>query len=69
MIETGNSEIMKENVISALKNLTEVWNFLYPTEQHKIAKLLLDEVMLADAGIKIKMNLDGFDRVLREIAQ
>ena len=69
MIETGNSEIMKENVISALKNLTEVWNFLYPTEQHKIAKLLLEEVMLADAGIKIKMNLDGFDRVLREIAQ
>lgn len=34
-----------------------------------MAVKLLDEVTLADDGINVKMNLEGFDRVLREISQ
>ena len=67
--KTASPEILKENIVSALNNLTEVWCFLYPSEQQKVSKMLLDEVTLADNGINVKMNLDGFDRVLREISQ
>ena len=67
--KTSSPEILKENIVSALNNLTEVWSFLYPSEQQKVSKMLLDEVSLADNGINIKMNLEGFDRVLREISR
>ncbi len=67
--KASSPEILKENIVSALNNLTEVWSFLYPSEQQKVSKMLLDEVSLADNGINVKMNLEGFDRVLREISR
>ena len=67
--KASSPEILKENIVSALNNLTEIWSFLYPSEQQKVSKMLLDEVSLADNGINVKMNLEGFDRVLREIAR
>jgi hypothetical protein len=61
-------EITKQNLIMALKNLTEVWSFLYPTEQQKIVSMLTDEVIVGDDGIRILMNLEGFDRVMLELS-
>ncbi|MDR2646005.1 MAG: hypothetical protein LBC04_02415 [Holosporaceae bacterium] len=46
----ASSEITKQNLIIALKNLIEVWSFLYPTEQQKIAKMFMDEVVVGDEG-------------------
>lgn len=63
-----NSDVLKANMISAINNLIEVWGFLYPTEQYKISKIIMDVVTISDEGIKIKMNLDGFDCVLRQLA-
>ncbi|MDR0677898.1 MAG: zinc ribbon domain-containing protein [Holosporaceae bacterium] len=63
-----NPEITKQNLILALKNLTEVWSYLYPTEQQKIVGMLTDEVVVGDDGIRMKIDLDGFDHVMRELA-
>jgi hypothetical protein len=60
-------EITKQNLIMALKNLTEVWTFLYPTEQQKVVSMLTDEVTMGDDGIRITMNLEGFDTVMKEL--
>lgn len=51
----------------ALRNLTEVWTYLYPTEQQKIVSMLADEVVVEDDGIRIAMNMSGFDRVMAEL--
>lgn len=67
--KTSSPAVLKENIVAALNNLTEIWSFLYPMEQQKISKMLIDEVSLADNGINLKMNLDGFDRVMREISR
>ncbi|MDR3179823.1 MAG: zinc ribbon domain-containing protein, partial [Holosporaceae bacterium] len=61
-------EITKQNLILALKNLTEVWCFLYPTEQQKVVSVLMDEVVVGDDGIRIMMNLHGFDWVMSELS-
>jgi hypothetical protein len=59
--------ITKQNLILALKNLTDVWSSLYPTEQQKVVSMLMDEVVVGDEGIRIKMDLEGFDHVMREL--
>lgn len=52
----------------ALKDLTDVWAHLYPTEQQKVVSMLTDEVVVGDEEIKISLNLEGFDRVMMELA-
>lgn len=63
-----HAEISKQNLVMALKNLTDVWHYLYPTEQQKIVSMLTDEVIVGDDGIKIALNLQGFDRVMVELS-
>jgi hypothetical protein len=58
---------LRENLTSALNNLTEVWTYLYPIEQQKICKMLIDVVTISDSGLKIKMNFDGFDKIMMEL--
>ena len=41
------------------------WSKLpYPMEQQKVCKMLLDEVSIGEFGIRIRTNLDGFDKVM-----
>lgn len=63
-----DKDFIKANMISAVNNLAEVWNFLYPAEQYKIAKILIEIVTISDEGIRIKMDLDGFDCALRQLS-
>lgn len=63
-----HAEISKQNLIMALKNLNEVWAYLYPNEQQKVMSMLADEVVVGDNGIKITMNLEEFDRVMIELS-
>jgi hypothetical protein len=66
-ITAASPEITKQNLILALKNLTEVWSFLYPTEQQKVVSMLTDEVIVGDDGITVRMDLQGFDWRMREL--
>ncbi len=64
---TVSQDVLRENLTSALNNLTEVWTYLYPIEQQKICKMLIDVVTISDSGLKIKMNFDGFDKIMMEL--
>jgi chromosome segregation and condensation protein ScpB len=49
---------------SSLNNIGETWKYLYPQEQAKIMKLLINFVELRENGINIQMNMDGFNALL-----
>ena len=63
-----NKEVSRNDLMLALKNLNDVWNFLYQAEQRKIVKMLISSVELKDRGIKITLNLDGFDSLFVQLA-
>jgi hypothetical protein len=65
-IADERSEISRQNLVLALKNLAEVWTFLYPTEQHKVG-MLVEEALIGDEGIRITLDLEGFSWVMREM--
>lgn len=63
-----HNEIKRDDLMMALKNLHEVWNYLYPAELQKIVKMLLNCVDIKADGIKINLNLEGFDNLFVELA-
>lgn len=63
-----NKEVIREEIITAVKNLNEVWSYLYQAEQRKIVKLLINSARIRDKGLKLNLNLDGLNRLLLEVA-
>ena len=63
-----NKEITRGDVIDALQNLNEVWNYLYSVEQRKIVKMLVNSVLIQNNGLKLNLNLDGLNRLLIELS-
>lgn len=61
-------EISKSDLMAALKNLNEAWNYLYAAEQRKIVRMLVNSVEIQENGIKLNINLDGFDNLFVELA-
>jgi muramidase (phage lysozyme) len=61
-------DLNKGDVMTALKNLNEAWNYLYQAEQRKIVRLLVNAVEIHENGLKLNLNLDGFDNLLMELA-
>lgn len=63
-----HNEIKRDDLMMALKNLHEVWNYLYSAEQQKIVKMLVNCIDIKADGIKINLNLEGFDNLFVELA-
>ncbi|MDR3155690.1 MAG: hypothetical protein LBT90_01125 [Holosporaceae bacterium] len=61
-------DLNKSDIMTALKNLNEAWNYLYQAEQRKIVRLLVNTVEIHENGLKLNLNLDGFDNLLIELA-
>ena len=61
-------DIQKTYLMLALKNLNDVWKYLYPAEQRKVANMLINRVEIHTDGIKLDMNLKGFDDLLLQLS-
>ncbi|GHT92024.1 integrase [Alphaproteobacteria bacterium] len=63
-------ELAKENTVdekqlqTSLQNLSETWTYLYPQEQMRIMKLLVDFIEIKEDSLNIQMNMDGFNTLL-----
>ena len=63
-----DKKISKTQLLSSLKNLNSVWHYLYQAEQKKIVDMLVNNVIVKEDGLKINLNLDGFDPLLTQLA-
>ena len=61
-------DVSKADLMTAIKNLNEVWSYLYQAEQRKIVCMLVNRVEMHENGIKIDLNLDGFDSLILQLA-
>ena len=61
-------EITKTELMNAIKNLNEVWDYLYKAEQRKIINMLVKRIIVQNNGIKIDLNLEGFDELILNLA-
>jgi hypothetical protein len=52
----------------ALERLDPLWDELFPAEQARIVRLLVDRVDVGPAGADVRLRLDGLASLVRDLA-
>jgi site-specific DNA recombinase len=65
---TENSELEETDVIEALGALEPVWDELYPAEQARILRLLIERIDIAPDGISVTLHAAGIRSLVAELA-
>jgi site-specific DNA recombinase len=63
-----DSELEEGEVIEALGSLEPVWDELYPAEQARILRLLIERVNVAPDGISVTLYATGIRSLVAELA-
>ena len=61
--------ITESEVSEALRDLDGVWNELFPAEQHRIFRELVEQVNVTQGGIDVSLRADGIYSVVSELRQ
>ncbi|MCA6300593.1 MAG: recombinase family protein, partial [Phenylobacterium sp.] len=46
-----------------------VWSELFPAEQERLIRLLVQRVVVGEAGAQISLNLEGLASLARDLSQ
>ena len=60
-------DVSKTDLMTAIKNLNDVWEYLYQAEQRKIIHMLVNKIVMHENGVKIDLNLEGFDSLIMRL--
>ena len=63
-----NTELEEGDVIEALGALEPVWDELYPAEQARILRLLIERIGVAPDGISVTLHAAGIRSLIAELA-
>jgi site-specific DNA recombinase len=63
-----DTEVEEGDVIEALGALESVWDELYPAEQARIMRLLVEQLDAAPDGISVTLHAAGIRSLVAELA-
>ena len=50
-----------------LMRLDEIWDELFPVEQHRIVSLLVEKILVSPTELEVRLRANGIERVLLEL--
>ena len=53
----------------AMTQLEAIWDQLFPAEQARIVKLLVEKVIVSPTGLEVRLRANGIERVVLELQQ
>ena len=59
--------VTEGEVLAALEQLEPLWDELFPSEQARIVRLLVDRVDIGEAGVDVRLRLDGLASLARDL--
>jgi site-specific DNA recombinase len=59
--------ITEAEVVAALEHFAPLWDELFPAEQARIARLLVDRVEIGEEGADVRLRMDGLAGLVREM--
>ena len=63
----SDPDIDEREVVAALASFDALWESLFPAEQARIARLLIERVTVSAGGLAIDLNTGGLGSVVREM--
>lgn len=67
--DPGATSLTEHDVAALLNTLDPVWNELYPAEQYRIMRALVEHVIVTEGGIDITLRADGLYSVACELKE
>ena len=67
-LELQGVRINEDEIVMGLHKLEDAWEQLYPVEQIRIVKLMIERVDLVTGGLKIKWHALGWKELIKEFA-
>lgn len=61
-------DFTKHEVLHALERIEPLWDELFPPEQARIVRLLVDRVDVGADGAAVRLRLDGLGSLARDLA-
>ncbi len=68
MAHGEDADVTEAEVRSALEQLDPLWDELFPAEQARILRLLIDRVDIGEDGADVRLRLDGLSGLVRDLA-
>ncbi|NIA06583.1 MAG: hypothetical protein GWP14_02930, partial [Actinobacteria bacterium] len=67
-IQTQQQQLPSEKeVAEALRNIDPVWDELFPFEQERVVKLLVQQVIVSDDGLLLRLRTNGLRSLVAEV--
>ena len=63
------SDVTEQEVLLALERIEPLWDELFPAEQARIVRLLVDRVDVRIEGAAVRLRLDGLGSLVRDLAE
>lgn len=63
----GDEAIAERDVVKAVTELAPLWDELFPAEQARIVRLLVERVDLAPEGMQVRLRADGLQTLVEEL--
>jgi len=67
-VQTNADPVGEDQAVMALHHLGEVWDQLYPLEQLRLTRLMIERIDLVSDGFKIKWHPLGWRQLIKEFA-
>lgn len=66
--QVSKSQPVELNRVSeALRSIDPVWDVLFPEEQRRIARLLVEKIIVSTSGIDIRFRTNGIEQIVEEL--
>lgn len=62
-----HSRLTENDVVTALAGFDGLWEALFPAEQARIARLLIERVTVSADGLAVDLRTEGLGSVIREM--
>ena len=66
-LKADNAETDGNDVVAALANFDTLWETLFPAEQARIARLLVQRVTVSQQGLTVDLHTAGLSSVIRDM--
>ena len=60
-------DIDEQDVVTALAGFDGLWESLFPAEQARIARLLIERVTVSADGLAVDLRTEGLGSIIREM--
>jgi hypothetical protein len=61
--------LTEDAVLVALERLDPLWDELFPAEQARIVRLLVDRVQIGPAGAEVRLRVEGLASLVRHLGE